>query len=239
MKVLIANNELECTLPQDATASLESLQQYLVQQFQLPTSEFDIVLRGQIQTHTTAISNKSTIRLKSKHDYFNAPPIAKAAPKFVQNFSIAIPPTPVLVHADYIFQGPQTSVSYKQGALLLPMQITHVINLCEQVQYTVQAPLQIFHVPMHDHESQPLQAPIQSVVQFITETKSKQENAKFVIHCLAGVSRSVAVTIGVLMNLAPSKNLQATLEHVRECRKNIGNTNPNSGFMYELQKMYK
>ena len=177
----------------------------------------------------------STVKLVSSEPIFHSLPVL--AVKQVK-FVTLKPLPPVLVYEDWLFQCGQTSVRFDKFHYLNQLQITHIVNLTEEVKYDPPEHITLFFFPLADHESADAMNIFKLVFQEIVKARAKNEKAKFVIHCSAGVSRSCAVTIAVLMQVA-KWNLEKSFNHLKERRDEAkyGNTRPNSGFMYQLKQL--
>ncbi|XP_045199561.2 probable dual specificity protein phosphatase DDB_G0281963 [Mercenaria mercenaria] len=81
-----------------------------------------------------------------------------------------------------------------------------------------------------DMETEDLLSHFQSMFKFIDEV-SETQNGKILIHCFAGMSRSVTVAVGYLMYKSKIP-LDAALHIVKQYR---GRVKPNPGFMRQLE----
>ncbi|XP_044271205.1 dual specificity protein phosphatase Mpk3 isoform X1 [Tribolium madens] len=83
-------------------------------------------------------------------------------------------------------------------------------------------------IPITDHWSQNLASHFPEAIEFIDEARSNQKG--ILVHCLAGVSRSVTITVAYLMYKC-SLNLNDAFNVVRSHKSNIA---PNFHFMEQL-----
>uniref|UniRef100_A0A915HZF6 protein-tyrosine-phosphatase n=1 Tax=Romanomermis culicivorax TaxID=13658 RepID=A0A915HZF6_ROMCU len=83
-------------------------------------------------------------------------------------------------------------------------------------------------LPIYDHWSQDLLIHFPSAISFIDE--ARQKNCGVLVHCLAGISRSVTVTVAYLMRTL-SLSLEDAYDLVKDHKPNIA---PNLNFMGQL-----
>ncbi|XP_037934077.1 dual specificity protein phosphatase Mpk3 isoform X2 [Teleopsis dalmanni] len=88
--------------------------------------------------------------------------------------------------------------------------------------------IQYLQIPITDHYSQDLAMHFPTAIKFIEEARSK--NSAVLVHCLAGVSRSVTVTLAYLMHTR-SLNLNDAFTLVRDRKPDVS---PNFHFMQQL-----
>lgn len=84
-------------------------------------------------------------------------------------------------------------------------------------------------IPIHDHWSQNLASFFPKAIQFIDE--AREAGVGVLVHCLAGISRSVTITVAYLM-FKEKLTLEDAYEYVRVKKANIA---PNFNFMGQLQ----
>nr|XP_045601331.1 dual specificity protein phosphatase 7-like [Procambarus clarkii] len=84
-------------------------------------------------------------------------------------------------------------------------------------------------IPIADHWSQNLASFFPKAIQFIEE--ARESGVGVLVHCLAGISRSVTITVAYLM-YKEKLNLEEAYEYVRVKKANIA---PNFNFMGQLQ----
>nr|KAG5691438.1 hypothetical protein BaRGS_017281 [Batillaria attramentaria] len=83
-------------------------------------------------------------------------------------------------------------------------------------------------IPISDHWSQNLSSFFPDAIAFIDEARKNQQGV--LVHCLAGISRSVTVTVAYLMS-KQSMCLNEAYDFVKKCKPNIS---PNFTFMGQL-----
>lgn len=83
-------------------------------------------------------------------------------------------------------------------------------------------------IPISDHWSQNLSSFFPDAIAFIDEARSNKQGV--LVHCLAGISRSVTVTVAYLM-AQQSMCLNEAYDFVKKCKPNIS---PNFTFMGQL-----
>uniref|UniRef100_A0A1B0D9R4 protein-tyrosine-phosphatase n=1 Tax=Phlebotomus papatasi TaxID=29031 RepID=A0A1B0D9R4_PHLPP len=88
--------------------------------------------------------------------------------------------------------------------------------------------IQYLQIPITDHWSQDVAVYFPTAIQFIEEARTK--GAAVLVHCLAGVSRSVTVTLAYLMH-ARSLCLNDAFSLVRSRKPDVS---PNFHFMEQL-----
>ncbi|GFR88912.1 dual specificity protein phosphatase [Elysia marginata] len=108
--------------------------------------------------------------------------------------------------------------------------ITHVLNVTANVpnMFENESEFKYLQIPISDHWSQNLAAFFPQAIKFIDEARDKQEGV--LVHCLAGISRSVTVTVAYLMS-REKMSLNHAYDHVKRCKPNIS---PNFTFMGQL-----
>ncbi|KAK3734460.1 hypothetical protein RRG08_029135 [Elysia crispata] len=113
--------------------------------------------------------------------------------------------------------------------------ITHILNVTANVpnMFENESEFKYLQIPISDHWSQNLAAFFPQAIKFIDEARDKQEGV--LVHCLAGISRSVTVTVAYLMN-REKMSLNHAYDHVKRCKPNIS---PNFTFMGQLLEFEK
>ncbi|XP_076330465.1 dual specificity protein phosphatase 6-like [Tachypleus tridentatus] len=87
---------------------------------------------------------------------------------------------------------------------------------------------QYMHIPIHDHWSQNLGSFFRKAITFIDEARQRKQGV--LVHCLAGVSRSVTITLAYLMQKM-NMPLNDAYDFVRQRKANIS---PNFNFLGQL-----
>ncbi|KNC28567.1 Dual specificity protein phosphatase Mpk3 [Lucilia cuprina] len=108
--------------------------------------------------------------------------------------------------------------------------IKYVLNVTKDLPNVFEASggIQYLQIPITDHYSQDLAMHFPAAIQFIEEARSK--NSAVLVHCLAGVSRSVTVTLAYLMHTR-ALNLNDAFTLVRDRKPDVS---PNFHFMQQL-----
>ncbi|GFO23282.1 dual specificity protein phosphatase [Plakobranchus ocellatus] len=108
--------------------------------------------------------------------------------------------------------------------------ITHILNVTANVpnMFENDREFKYLQIPISDHWSQNLAAFFPQAIKFIDEARDKQQGV--LVHCLAGISRSVTVTVAYLMS-CQGMSLNCAYDHVKRCKPNIS---PNFTFMGQL-----
>ena len=125
-----------------------------------------------------------------------------------------------LVHDDWLHVG-------SEDALLAG--VTHVVVATAAPKQRGSAAT--LHVPLDDVASQPLAAALALTTPFLAE--ARRSRGRVLVHCKAGVSRSVALVIGYLIE-AEHMTYDAALAAVRTTRPRA---QPNAGFERELRAL--
>ncbi|CAH8873409.1 unnamed protein product [Trichobilharzia szidati] len=120
--------------------------------------------------------------------------------------------------------------------LLRQLNVTHIINVTDTLPMPFKRlnRIQYLHIPASDTTDQNLRPAFDRAVQFIE--KARKQNGIVLVHCLAGVSRSVAVVIAYLLYSNRMLNVYKALEYVQARRSVAG---PNLHFMGQLQAYYE
>ncbi|CAH8663341.1 unnamed protein product [Schistosoma bovis] len=119
--------------------------------------------------------------------------------------------------------------------LIRQLNVTHIINVTDSLPMPFRKlnRIQYLHIPASDTTKQNLLPSFDRAVQFIE--KARKHNGIVLVHCLAGVSRSVAVVIAYLLYNNRGLNVYKALEFVQARRSVAG---PNLHFMGQLQAYY-
>lgn len=104
--------------------------------------------------------------------------------------------------------------------------LPHSINIYQQ------KGIKVFHVPIDDHPEVPISIWFDKVSTFML--KQRLDHKKILVHCYAGISRSVSLTVAFLMNLlcCDDQTCLLWIKNKRSC------ANPNVGFLKELNRYY-
>lgn len=108
--------------------------------------------------------------------------------------------------------------------------ITYILNVTANVPNAF-VDVEGFHylqIPISDHWSQNLSSWFPQAIQFIDSAVAAGSGV--LVHCLAGISRSVTVTVAYLM-ARHAMSLNQAYDHVKRCKPNIS---PNFTFMGQL-----
>ncbi|KAH8868931.1 Dual specificity protein phosphatase 10 [Schistosoma japonicum] len=119
--------------------------------------------------------------------------------------------------------------------LIRRLNVTHIINVSDSLPMPFRRlnRIQYLHIPASDTTKQNLLPSFDRAVQFIE--KARKRNGVVLVHCFAGVSRSVAVVIAYLLYNNRGLNVYKALEYVQARRSVAG---PNLHFMGQLQAYY-
>ncbi|KAK4475298.1 hypothetical protein MN116_002368 [Schistosoma mekongi] len=119
--------------------------------------------------------------------------------------------------------------------LIRRLNVTHIINVSDSLPMPFRRlnRIQYLHIPASDTTKQNLLPSFDRAVQFIE--KARKHNGVVLVHCFAGVSRSVAVVIAYLLYNNRGLNVYKALEYVQARRSVAG---PNLHFMGQLQAYY-
>lgn len=116
---------------------------------------------------------------------------------------------------------------------LFENQITHIINCTESLPNYYPTFFIYYRCGWKDSPNQSLFPKLFEALKFI-ETNVKR-NCRILIHCHAGISRSVSVCVAYLMLYHRLPFIVA----LQEIRKRRSIANPNSGFVQQLQSLEK
>jgi len=108
--------------------------------------------------------------------------------------------------------------------------ITYILNVTANVtnMFENEQDFHYLQIPISDHWSQNLASFFPQAIRFIDE--ARQNNKGVLVHCLAGISRSVTVTVAYLMS-QQQMSLNSAYDYVKRCKPNIS---PNFTFMGQL-----
>ena len=109
-----------------------------------------------------------------------------------------------------------------------------------EISFVVNATVELPDTPLPDYNVSYLRIPVKdsrdsNLTEYFDEVadrieKTRQENGKSLVHCVAGVSRSVSLVLAYLMKYR-NMNLKAAYSAVKRCRPQI---RPNTGFFKQL-----
>ncbi|KAI4481883.1 hypothetical protein M0802_013871 [Mischocyttarus mexicanus] len=109
-------------------------------------------------------------------------------------------------------------------------QIQYILNVTPDLPNVFESAgsIKYMQIPISDHWSQNLASFFPQAIQFIEEARSSDKGV--LVHCLAGVSRSVTITVAYLMHKC-SLSLNDAFNLVRSRKSNVA---PNFHFMEQL-----
>jgi len=127
-----------------------------------------------------------------------------------------------------LFLGCQSDAS--NADLLASLKIKYILNVSENLPNTFEddASFSYKRIPITDHWSQDLSQFFPEAIAFIDEALGKKQG--ILVHCLAGISRSVTVTVAYLMQKR-RWSLNDAYDFVKQRKKNVS---PNFNFMGQL-----
>ncbi|KAF5398558.1 Dual specificity protein phosphatase 10 [Paragonimus heterotremus] len=133
----------------------------------------------------------------------------------------------------YLFIG--NARDAQDRALLRRLGITHIVNVSESVPMPFKGSTEFkyLHLPASDTNQQNLRPAFDSAVAFISE--ARKSKGIILVHCQAGVSRSVAVVMAYLMFIWRHFNVVRALDFIHS-RRPVAE--PNLHFMGQLQRFY-
>lgn len=136
-------------------------------------------------------------------------------------------PFPVKV-LPYLYLGNAKNSADRPG--LRKNGIRYILNVTPNVPNAFQddGDFKYLQIPISDHWSQNLSSFFPDAIAFIDE--ARQRNQGVLVHCLAGISRSVTVTVAYLMS-RQAMCLNEAYDFVKKCKPNIS---PNFTFMGQL-----
>lgn len=108
--------------------------------------------------------------------------------------------------------------------------ITYILNVTPNVpnKFEEDSRFKYMKIPISDHLSQNLSKFFPEAIAFIDEARGSNQGV--LVHCLAGVSRSVTITVAYLMQ-TKKLTLNDAYDYVKTCKPNIS---PNFNFMGQL-----
>lgn len=117
-----------------------------------------------------------------------------------------------------------------------------------EIKFVVNATVELPDTPLPDNPPEYLRIPIKdsrdsNLIEYFDQVadtieRVRQEDGKSLVHCVAGVSRSVSLVLAYLMEYA-DMSLKNAFQHVRSVRPQV---RPNTGFFKQLieyeQRLY-
>lgn len=139
----------------------------------------------------------------------------------------AMSPFPVEVLPNLYLGNAKTSADITQ---LKKYGIHYILNVTPNVpnMFETDQSFKYMQIPVSDKLSQNLSSFFPEAIHFIDEAREKEHGV--LVHCLAGISRSVTVTVAYLMQ-KKHMTLNEAYDHVKRCKPNIS---PNFNFMGQL-----
>eukprot|EP00735_Rhodelphis_limneticus_P010892 TRINITY_DN382_c0_g1::TRINITY_DN382_c0_g1_i1::g.7571::m.7571 TRINITY_DN382_c0_g1::TRINITY_DN382_c0_g1_i1::g.7571 ORF type:complete len:313 (+),score=17.81,sp/P28563/DUS1_MOUSE/27.84/1e-21,DSPc/PF00782.15/4.2e-35,Rhodanese/PF00581.15/1.9e-05,Rhodanese/PF00581.15/2.3e+02,Y_phosphatase/PF00102.22/4.7e-06,PTPlike_phytase/PF14566.1/4.4e-06,Init_tRNA_PT/PF04179.7/0.0012,Gal-bind_lectin/PF00337.17/0.13,Gal-bind_lectin/PF00337.17/3.8e+03 TRINITY_DN382_c0_g1_i1:81-1019(+) len=143
---------------------------------------------------------------------------------------------PNLICEDYLFLG-----SFRQAmseAVINDLGITHIVDASLCVDHAIskhpfkKQGVQYFEVPVRDEPDQDIRRYFDSIYQFISDARQKRADARILVHCQAGISRSATLVISYLMREWKMSAQQAE-DYVIKRRHYV---DPNDGFRSQLRQ---
>ncbi|KAF5399224.1 Dual specificity protein phosphatase 10 [Paragonimus heterotremus] len=133
----------------------------------------------------------------------------------------------------YLFIG--NARDAQDRTLLRHLGITHIVNVSNSVPMPFQgtAEFKYLRLPASDTNQQNLRPAFDSAIAFIN--KARESNGIILVHCHAGISRSVAVVMAYLMFVWRHFNVVRALDFIHS-RRPVAE--PNLHFMGQLQRFY-
>lgn len=117
--------------------------------------------------------------------------------------------------------------------ILQRLGITSLMNVSKSCKNCFEDMYEYMTIPVDDNDSADLSSWFDSAIAFIDDVKAK--GGRVLVHCRAGVSRSVTICLAYLMFTAKIR-LEAAFEHVRSKRSMIS---PSLNFMRQLEQFEK
>lgn len=206
-----------------------------------PLGPLTCAFESKLDEHRPPPTTSDSCRLSwsvHPHHYHSNPISIKLSPELAPQVTSPDDPEDVLNACvseilPYLFVGNLRDVQDK--ALLSLLGITHIISVTDCIPASLlnTTEFQCLHLPAVDNHSQDLRPAFENGIQFITE--ARRNNGTVLVHCQAGVSRSVAVVMAYLMHLWPNFNVIRALEFVQARRPVAG---PNLHFLGQLQRFH-
>lgn len=113
--------------------------------------------------------------------------------------------------------------------------IKYILNVTPNVpnKFEMDSDFKYLQIPVADQLSQNLSAFFPQAIAFIDE--ARENKCGVLVHCLAGISRSVTVTCAYLMQ-KQHISLNQAYDHVKQCKPNVS---PNFNFLGQLLEFEK
>mmetsp|Transcript_21617 Transcript_21617/g.35795 ORF Transcript_21617/g.35795 Transcript_21617/m.35795 type:complete len:158 (+) Transcript_21617:92-565(+) len=121
----------------------------------------------------------------------------------------------------------------KNERLLLEYGITDVMNCTTEIRDAFPTKFSYHRIPAHDEMTFNLRIFFESATDTISNVKEKK--GRILVHCLAGVSRSVSICVAYLIRYE-NFSFPLALEHVQS-RRRIAH--PNGNFISQLKQYEK
>ena len=108
--------------------------------------------------------------------------------------------------------------------------ITHVLNMTGEVKYTKYKHIKYQSLELEDYHTADIFQYFGPALRFIRHARNSRPDARILVHCLMGISRSVTIVIAYLMS-SEGLTLFEAYSHVKKVRPYV---TPNPGFFNAL-----
>ena len=115
--------------------------------------------------------------------------------------------------------------------LLQKTGITHIVNMAIEIVDYFPKTFTYLHVPARDYLNERLGPRLPEVASFVRDARKGSPDAKVLIHCQEGVSRSATAILACLM-INEGMRLGDAMEFLKSKRKTV---EPNATFIMELR----
>lgn len=141
------------------------------------------------------------------------------------------PPTKILPH---LFHSNVNQVIHEDFKNLKSEGITHIISLTEDKIYDAPAFIsKVLHISIPDEDAMNIAAHFQQTFDFIED--AKRENGKVLVHCHAGMSRSITIVAAYLIKEF-KWSAEKALQEIAQKKGAHAIIQPNNGFVKQLHE---
>lgn len=109
--------------------------------------------------------------------------------------------------------------------------ITHVVSVVNNPWYKYPSHMRHLCLPVQDHPTSNIVGYLDACIAWMKRALDEDENAKVMVHCMWGMSRSASVVIGYMM-ATQGMSLLRSFIHVKGKRRVV---KPNRGFLGQLK----
>ena len=143
------------------------------------------------------------------------------------NSSVLTYPSEIVKHRLYL----GNAIHSGNAKILRDLNISHIVNVSRLMRNAFESSIEYHRIPISDFHTADIEKYFESAYQYIEDVLNKNEDARILVHCQHGISRSSSIVIAYLIKKR-RWTLKEAHKFVKFKRRSI---NPNPGFMRKLE----